>query len=81
MGFAVLKWIEVVRGERFGQEHARVRLSVEGAVLPVGGASLGLVLVVGFIPRAISTHAPMDIVLRSSDLSSARFRSYQYEEA
>jgi len=63
MGFAALKWVETVRGERFGQEHARVGWSATGAILTVGGASLGLVLVIGFIPRAVSTHAPMDIVL------------------
>jgi 4-hydroxybenzoate polyprenyltransferase len=63
LGFAIYKAIESVRRKRFGADRARPPLSTGDAVLAMGAAIGGTLLLVGFVPRVFSGGDAVDFVL------------------
>jgi hypothetical protein len=63
LGFGVYKWVERVRGARFGPEHARPPLGARDLILTMAAAMIGPVLLYWFVPRAAATREPVDLIL------------------
>jgi hypothetical protein len=64
VGFAIYKWIERVRSERFGPKLARPPLGARDAILTMAAAMGGPLLLVGFVPRAAApTRETVDFVV------------------